>query len=99
MCQQHAIIELGQKLIIGVEKERYAYEQWYIWPGKKRSVIEEQLLISFFQHKTALSFKTRNRLVNFAMLPKYYIVNISPICSISAIFSHKFRYAVFCTEC
>jgi len=48
-----------------------------------------------FQHKTALSFKTRNGLMNFAMLPKYYIVKISPIYSISAIFAHKIRYASF----
>ena len=47
------------------------------------------------QHKTALSFKTRNRLMNFAMLPKYYIVKISPIYRISAIFAHKIRYARF----
>jgi len=57
MCQQHVIIGLCQKLIIGVEKERYVYEQWRIWPGKKGSVIEEQLLISIFSIK--LHFRLR----------------------------------------
>jgi len=42
-----------------------------------------------FQHKTTLSLKTRNRPMNFAMLPKYYIGKILPMYSISAIFAHK----------
>jgi len=48
-----------------------------------------------FQHKTILSIKTGYRPMNFAMLPKYYIGKILPICSISAIFAHKSRYASF----
>jgi len=38
-------------LIIGVEKERYAYEQRRIWPGKTGSVIDGQLLISLYSIK------------------------------------------------
>ena len=34
-----------------------------------------------FQHKTALSLKIRNRSMNFAMLPKYYIGKIRAIYS------------------
>jgi len=48
-----------------------------------------------FEHKTTLSLKTRNRPMNFAMLPKYYIGKILPIYSISAIFAHKSHYASF----
>jgi len=48
-----------------------------------------------FQHKTTLSLKTRNRPINFVMLPKYYIGKILPIYRISAIFAHKSRYASF----
>jgi len=44
-----------------------------------------------FQHKTTLSLKTKNRLINFAMLPKYHISKILPIFSISALFAHKSR--------
>jgi len=42
-----------------------------------------------FQHETILSLKTRNRPMNFAMLPKYYIGKILPIYSIMSIFAHK----------
>jgi len=48
-----------------------------------------------FQQKTTLSFKTRNRAINFGMLPQFYISKIPPIYSISAIFAHKSRYAGF----
>ena len=48
-----------------------------------------------FQHKTTLSPKTRNQPMNFAMLPMYYIGKILTIYSISAIFTHKNRYASF----
>jgi len=41
------------------------------------------------QHKTTLSLQTRNQLINFAMLPKYYISKILSIYRISAIFAHK----------
>jgi len=40
-----------------------------------------------FQHKTTLSLQTRNRLINFAMLSKYYISKILPIYSILEIFA------------
>ena len=48
-----------------------------------------------FQHKTTLSLKTRNRPMNFTMLPKYYISEILPMHSISAVFAHKNPYASF----
>jgi len=48
-----------------------------------------------FQHKTTFSLKTSNRPMNFAMLPKYHIGKIPPMCSISAIFVHKSHYAGF----
>jgi len=48
-----------------------------------------------FQHKSTLSLKTRNRPINFVMLPKYYISKILPIYRILAIFAHKSRYASF----
>ena len=47
------------------------------------------------QHKTTNSLKTRNRLINFVMLPEYYIGKIMPIYRISAIFAHKRPYASF----
>jgi len=48
-----------------------------------------------FQHKTTLSLKTKNRPMNVAMLPKYYIGKIPLIYSISAIFAHKSHYDSF----
>jgi len=39
-----------------------------------------------FQHKTTFSLKTRNRLMNFAMLPKYYIDKFPPIYKIPPIY-------------
>jgi len=48
-----------------------------------------------FQHETALFLKTKNQLMNFAMLPKYYISKSLPIYNITAIFAQKRRYASF----
>ena len=51
-----------------------------------------------FQHESMLSIKTRNRPMNFVMLPKYHISKILPIYSISTILAHKAAALVFCTE-
>jgi len=48
-----------------------------------------------FKHEATFSLKTRNRPMNFAMLPKYYISKNPPIYSILAIFAHKSCYASF----
>jgi len=63
---------------------------------KKEAVCRKRSAFDIiFQHKATLSLKTRNWPMNFALLPKYYIVKILPIYSISAIFAHKSRYANF----
>ena len=51
--------------------------------------------LTTFQHEITFSLKTRNRSINFAMLPKYYIGKILPKHRISAIFAHKSRYTSF----
>ena len=58
---------------------------------EKRGLSRKAAFDITFQHKTTLSLKTRNRPMNFAMLPKYYISKILRIYSISEIFAHKSR--------
>jgi len=69
--------------------------QWCIFPGKKGVCRGRAAFHITFQHKTTFSLKTSNRPMNSAMLPKYHIGKIPPICSISAIFVHKSHYAGF----
>jgi len=52
-----------------------------------------------FQHQTTFSFKTRNRLKNFAKLPKYHISKILPYTVYRQYLLIKAATLLFFTEC